>query len=385
MSKALINGDIIRWARERASLPPEILAARAGQKVERILAWEAGVDRPTFKQAQTLASITHIPFGYLFLEQRPADELALPDLRTVGSGPAGILDANSRDLIRDVMFKHDWFVDALEEQGAEPLPFVGKFTGADANAVAADMRKTLKVSDESKNAPSWEHYLRSLMASAEDIGIWTMRSGIVGSNAHRPLSVKQFRGFAISHPTAPLIFINGQDAKAAQIFTFSHELAHIWIGRSGISNIVIGRADYGTNRSTEILCNKIAAEFLVPAKNFLQMWSDAESNSQNYARLAKFFKVSQIVVARRALDLNKIKERVYTAYFNHEKERWEEDSEGSSGGDFYKTLPVRNGLRFSQMVTAYAVEGRLLYRDAAALLNASPSVIQKYHKRAFGR
>jgi len=84
-----------------------------------------------------------------------------------------------------------------------------------------------------------------------------MRTGIVGSNTHRPLSVQQFRGFAISNPIAPLIFINGKDALAAQIFTFAHEIAHIWLGSTGISNVQIGRRDYGTDRATEIACNKL--------------------------------------------------------------------------------------------------------------------------------
>lgn len=86
-----------------------------------------------------------------------------------------------------------------------------------------------------------------------------MRSGIVGNNTHRPLDVAEFRGFAISHPLAPLVFINSADAPAARLFTLMHELAHIWVGSSGISN-----ASPGNARREEVFCNAVAGEFLAP-------------------------------------------------------------------------------------------------------------------------
>ena len=151
---------------------------------------------------------------------------------------------NTRDLVEDVIFKHGWFVDYLKDQGSEPLAFVGKYKASDnAVNVAHDIRKTLRLADAAKQTRNWETYVRLLIDKAEEAGVWVMRTGIVGSNTHRPLSVQQFRGFAISDPTAPLIFINGKDALAAQIFTFAHEIAHIWLGSTGISNVQIGRKD----------------------------------------------------------------------------------------------------------------------------------------------
>jgi Zn-dependent peptidase ImmA (M78 family) len=369
-------------------MPPEELAKKIGQKPDRVVDWEAGKEHPTFKQAVRLASVTHVPFGYLFLPQPPTEEIPLPDLRTVGSGPAQPLDSNTRDLLQDVLFKHGWFVDFLLEHGHGPLPFVSKYKTTDnAVDVAANIRKTLNLDGAAQVSANWEAYLRLLIDHAENAGIWVMRTGIVGSNTHRPLSVRQFRGFAIADLFAPLVFINGKDALAAQIFTFAHELAHIWLGSSGISNLQIGRKDYGTGRSTEIACNRIAAELVVPASAFNDAWSTTRSPADNYDVLSRLFKVSRIVVARRALDLGKIPDADYAVFFRREEERWEEErqSSDSDGGNFYNTLPLRNGSRFTRAVVSRAIAGDTLLRDAGSLLNMQPASVVKYFKKAIAK
>ncbi len=307
MSKALTNATMLQWAMQRSGLPPEVVAKRLSISVDRLTSWLEGADRPTFKQAQDLALALHVPFGYLFLEHPPAEELPIPDLRTVGNDPARRLDINFRDLLSDVLFKRDWFREYLEESDDRKLSFVGSFqAGADAKHVAADMRRVLFGAGEMPTARNWEEHLRNLMISAEDAGIWVMRNGVVGNNTHRPLSVQQFRGFAISDPIAPLIFINGKDAKAAQIFTFAHELAHIWLGSTGISNVLIGEADYGVHSAIEQKCNKIAAEFLVPEAGFATQWRSDDTLNSNADRLSRYYRVSRIVVVRRAFDFGLI-------------------------------------------------------------------------------
>ncbi|MBH5371223.1 XRE family transcriptional regulator [Bradyrhizobium glycinis] len=387
MSKAFINGAVLRWARERADMPPEQLAKKIGQKADRLARWEAGEDQPTFKQAVRLASVTHVPFGYFFLPQPPVEDLPLPDLRTVGGEPARAFDSNTTDLIRDVLFKHAWFVEHLKQQGHEPLSFVARYRLTDSPVdIAANIRSTLNLTDATARSANWEEFIRLLIDSAEAAGVWIMRTGIVGSDTHRSLSVRQFRGFAISDPVAPLVFINGKDALAAQIFTFAHELAHIWLGSSGVSNVQIGRRDYGTSRRTEIVCNAVAAELLVPRDDFEKSWSNTKSQNANYDDLARRFKVSRIVIARRALDLGKIPEGAYSAFYKEEEDRWEEErreqADKASGGNFYSTLPLRNGSRFTNAVVSSAMSGDTLLRDAASLLNIQPATVVKFYKKA---
>ena len=372
MTEALINREILRWARERAALPFDVLADKIKTKVENIIAWESGAALPTFQQAEKFAGAVHVPFGFLFLPRPPVEELPIPDLRTPGSASTSGHSPEFLDLIRDVMFQWEWFRDYLNspgglDNGAEPLPFVGKFLEeSNVQDVARDIRATLGLNlTETPTSRNWEDHLNDLFDRCEQVGVWVMRRGIVGSNTHRTLSVAEFRGFAISDAVIPLVFINGRDAKAAQAFTLAHELAHVWLGQSGISNSFLDRQD-GGERHIEKTCNAIAAEVLVPRAMFIEAWSDRVGWEENCTRLAQRFKVSRVVLARRAFDLGKI--------------TWDQpDKKG--GGDFYRTALVRNGKRFTRAVLSSAMSGALLLRDAGGLLHMKPATLGKLYKR----
>ncbi len=382
MTKALINSDIIVWAASRADMTAEDVSEKLRVATDQVISWFEGVDQPSFAQAQKLAKCLHIPFGFLYLRRPPAEDLPIPDLRTVGGDPTTNLDHNFRDLLKDILFKRDWYRDFCIEIDGDELPFVSSFSLKDSPVeIARDMKRVLFRDEDFdlKSVSTWETYLSLLMKKSEDAGIWVMRNGVVGNNTSRGLSVSQFRGFAISDKIIPLIFINGADAKAAQIFTLAHELAHIWLGESGISNVRIGETDYGTHRALEQRCNQIAAEFLVPASELVARWSEMNQAGASIDANARHFRVSRIVIARRAYDLGLIKEDEYKRYYAVETRKWDED--GGSGGDFYKTLPVRNGGRFTNSVVNEAVSGRLLLRQAAALLNTQPGSVMKFHSR----
>ncbi len=279
MTEALVNPAILRWARERIPLSPNDLAHKLHVKSERILQWEKGEARPTFRQAQTLANTLNIPFGYLYLEEPPKDAVSIPDLRTLDSEERNVFSIDLTDLLSDVLRRHDWYKDRITETGAKLLPFVGRYTVSDIMLdIAVDMVKTLEIGDSDRQQSSnWESFLSLLTARAEGAGIWVMRSGIVGIN-HRTLNVSEFRGFAISDDIAPLVFVNGQDARAAQIFTLVHELAHIWIGQTGISNVSLTQRDHVQHRQIESVCNAVAAEVLVPQRDFSDSWAADESH-----------------------------------------------------------------------------------------------------------
>ena len=376
MTTALISPEVLRWARERTQLDPKWLAEKTHVKADNLLLWEQDKAKPTFKQAQGLAKALHIPFGFLFLPHPPVETLPIPDLRTVDDHVTGILSADLRDLLADVLRKQDWYRDYLLEQGVEPLPFIGRF-GLDvaATVIAADLAETLGLTlSDRKKVKNWETFLILLVEKAESAGVWVMRSGIVGSNTHRILEVQEFRGFAICDDRAPLVFINGKDAKAAQIFTLVHELAHLWIGQSGISDLSLAQPANFPHHQTERLCNAVAAEVLVPEQTLRGWWDARESVDNNAVRLASFFRVSTVVIARRAFDLSLIGWSAYIEYYQRQVELWRREKKGD-GGDPYRTIPVRNGRRFTEAVVQSAFERNLLLRDAGRLLGVNPSKI----------
>ncbi|MCI5209414.1 MAG: ImmA/IrrE family metallo-endopeptidase, partial [Candidatus Electrothrix sp. ATG2] len=373
MPEAFITPHVLSWARKRAQFSTDDAAHKVKVRPEQFLAWEEGKKRPTFRQAQTLAKVFHVPFGYFFLPAPPKQEPDIPDLRTVGSRTMPGFSLEFLDLYNDILRKQDWFREYRMQEGAQPLPFIGKFSTAnDYRVVAADIRQVLAVNEARNFARNWEQFISGLIEQAENAGILVMRNSIVGNNTHRPLSVDEFRGFALSDPVAPLIFINSRDAKSAQIFTLAHELVHLWIGQSGVSNPLLDKKKKGTrDKTTETFCNRTAAELLVPETQFLTEWNNEIPAQENIALLAQQYRVSQLVIARRGYDLNVLPydtlQDVYRQAVRYDQKKKDKLSESPGGPKSDIMRKFRNGKLFSQAVAAAALEGKLLLRDAGLI------------------
>lgn len=393
MSAALVTPRVLSWARDRRGLAASDLARKLSVKPERVEAWESGKSRPTFRQAQRLAQALYVPFGYLFLEEPPAPKLPLPDLRTVGDKPPREPSPVFLDLVNDVLTKQQWYREYREANGGEPLPFVGRY-GADddADMIAENIRGTLSIDDDMRNSASnWGGFLRELTLRSENLGILVMRSGVVGNNNNRPLDADEFRGFAISDALAPLVFVNGRDAKAAQIFTLAHEMAHLWIGESGVSNpdYALGSDEHGN--AIERVSNRVAAETLVPSADFRARWRNGSMSVEtNMRRLSHHYKVSRMVALRQAYDLGLVASEDYWTLYEStlSEEMWfasrlSKNSE-QVGGNFHFTVLSRNGRAFSSAVITSAAEGDLLLSEAASLMNVKVGTLAAISERLFG-
>lgn len=371
---AFINPALLSWSRLRAGLSEIQIAKGLPVKSERIRDWEAGKSLPTFNQAQKWASIVHVPFGFLFLKEPPEERLSLPDLRTLGGVSPAPPSLNLIDTIKDVLRKQAWYLDYLQDQGASPLPFVGRFsTRSSVLDVVADLREVLCISEEVKHQ-NYDDYLRGLINAAESVGILVMRSGVALGNTHRKLDVGEFRGFAISDRLAPVVFINSADAPTARLFTLMHELAHIWVGSTGISD-----GSSPSDRHDETFCNAVAGEFLVPRDAFQTAWDSDREWTGNLAPLATVFRVSELVVARRARDLGFISTEQYVAHYRQVLQAYRDRESG--GGSYYRTASTRNSIRLSKAVIAEAQSGRVLLRDAGKLLGIQPAKLKTYADR----
>lgn len=364
MIRVQVRPELLRWARERSERGVHALATR----FPRLAAWEAGESSPTLKQLEAFARATHVPIGFLFLAEPPKEPVPIPDLRTIASEPLGRPSPDLLDTIYLCQRRQSWYRDWARSVGEDPRRFVGSASiDSPPLRVAAAMREALGFDLESRRAcPTWTEALRQFAAQADELGVLVMVSGVVGSNNHRKLDPDEFRGFALADELAPLIFVNGSDTKAAQMFTIAHELAHLWLGKSALSDV--GPASTPSGR-VESWCNRVAAELLVPI-DVLRHEVAARAALPDAQDLARRFKVSALVILRRLLDLGRLTRQEFEGAYATELERLS-SLPRTSGGDFYLTQPVRLSRRFARALVVSTLEGQTLYRDAFRMLGIS--------------
>jgi Zn-dependent peptidase ImmA (M78 family) len=315
MSHPNIKPELIRWACERSGAK----ASGLKDRFPKLAQWQQGIIQPTFKQLEDFAKATLTPLGWFFLPAPPVEVLPMPDFRTVGDQSVGNPSAALLETIYAMQRRQEWLKDYLMEEDAPVLEFIGSCDlQMSSLEVAAKIRNTLGLqSGWSKGLATWEDALLALRRAAESAGIMVVSNGIVGNNTHQPLDPEEFRGFVLCDNHAPLVFINGADAKAAQMFTLAHELAHLWLGNDGLFNL---DASKPSSSETERFCNAVAAEVLVPQSELTAVWAKLGQNSNRFAQLAKHFKVSPIAAARRALDAGYVTQAEFFTFWKQYKE-----------------------------------------------------------------
>ncbi len=371
-TKVNINNNMIIWAIERAGFDYHDFAL----KFPKIENWLEKEKRPTLKQLEEFSKKVYLPFGYLFLDEPPKEELPIPFFRT--NKDVTKISVNVYDTVLLMQQRQEWFKEYLTENEAIPLRFVGKYNNSNSyNEIVDDIRNTMGIEKNwASKYRNWEEALNHLTSKIEELGIIVVFNGVVGNNNRRPIKVDECRGFVLVDEIAPFMFVNAADAKAAQLFTLIHELAHIW---TGISAGFDFRGLLPADDPTELLCNKVAAEFLVPEDSFNELWN----NRNDIEAISKYFKVSRIVVARRALDLGKItKDKFFQIYNGFLQDIRKKESQGD-GGDFYATTKKRLNLRFVYTVEQAVKSEKLMYRDAYKLTGLKGNTYHKFVNKYF--
>jgi Zn-dependent peptidase ImmA (M78 family) len=376
MNRIPIRPEMLRWACERAGHEVSDLAP----KFPHLPAWERGEKLPTLKQLEDFARATRTPLGFLFLPEPPEEALPIPDLRTVKDRPL----RPSPDLLETIYAmqrRQDWLRDERLEGDASPLEFVGNARlNDDPEAVGREMRRAVGLGDGwAGTVATWQEAVSELRRRIEGLGVMAVINGIVGNNTHRKLDVDEFRGFALTDRHAPLIFVNGADAKSAQMFTLAHELAHVWLGPEGEGVSGFDGLLPGDNR-IERFCDRAAAEFLVPAAEMRELWSGVRREPDAFERVARHFKVSPIVAGRRAMDLLLVDRETFFTFYNAYTAR-ERQPAKVPGGDFYNNQNTRVGEAFATSVIRAAMGGRLSFKEAYALTGLHGGAFQEYARR----
>jgi len=362
MLRVEVQPGLLRWACERAGFGLQELA----EKIPQLPAWASGDKKPTLQQLEKFARTVHAPIGYLFLREPPVEQVPIPDFRTVGND---YIDHPSPDLLDTIYIcqqRQEWYRDYARSMGEGPSPFVGAANvEQETEGVAETIRRALRFDIKARRRMrTWAEALRQFTEQADEFGVLIMVNGVVGSNNHRKLDPEEFRGFALADGLAPLIFINGSDTKSAQMFTLAHELAHIWLGETGLSDV---EPVCSPSNRVEIWCNQVAAEVLVPLRAVRDEYRPRESLADELTRLARCFKVSTLVILRRIYDAGHLaQDELWTAY-RGELERLRAIPKGA-GGNFYWTQAARVSKRFVAAAVSSALEGRTGFTEAFRML-----------------
>lgn len=372
MSTLAVSPQMIAWAAQSLGTSVDALASSMASP-KRQDRFKDG--QLTQTQATQLAAKLKVPFGFLFLSTPPVRHRSqLPDLRqTLNPEPLG---EAFFEALQDIETKMAWYRSRLLEGEASPLAFIGRFKAdsKNAQAIAADISKTIGFNEADRQSCVTHEALYAHLADKfEAVRVLIFRTGVAKGNPHRPLPVSEFRGFAIADNLAPVVFINGRDSPAAWLFTLIHEVAHLWLGASGVSDVTV--SNELSAAGLEALCNQVAAEFLTPEAQFRHVWQ----GDGHYAiqQVAKYFKVSRLVVARRALAFRLIDQQIYREVWAMSQPKKNDDG----GGNPYATIPIRSSRRFTRAVMDSAMAGETMLREAGRLLNVRPDTVVELYRR----
>lgn len=368
-----ISNHMLNWAMDRAGVTIEDFP-RSFPPVQK---WLDGECKPTVKQLEAFSRKVFLPYGFLLLPDPPDEKLPIPYFRG-DSRLTENVSVNVYDTILTIQNRQDWLRSYLIDNGHEELPFVGKFDeSSGVSEIVDDIRNELGLNPNwAEEFPSWEKALSHLVELIEDIGIITSFNGVVGNNTYRKIALEECRGFVIVDKYAPFLFVNNSDYKSAQMFTIVHELAHIWTGKSAGFDF---RKMQPADDPIEQLCDKVAAEFLVPEAEFIAEWR----KNKNIKSVARKFKVSQIVIARRALDTGQWSKRDFFAFYDdYQQTEVIKKNRTSAGGDFYATARKKVSITFASHIHNAVKSGKLMYRDAYRLTSLKGDTFEKFFAKS---
>jgi Zn-dependent peptidase ImmA (M78 family)/transcriptional regulator with XRE-family HTH domain len=396
-----VNNDILKWARDEANLSLEEAASRAGIKElkregleasDRLAIWESGDEKPTLRQLEQIAKAYRRPLLTFFLSKPPRSETILKDYRTIGDRPIEKSSPEFNALRRQIEALQKEIRRLVEKEGNKPIELIGSPIHIDNPSEFARLIHT-KLSFTFENQQSVldsDHLFSVIRERLDAIGIFVIRQGDLGSY-HSKIIVEEFRGLAISDPYAPFIVINPNDTPPALVFSLVHELAHLWLGESSISNyntFEVEKNVYQTAanhlaryQQRERFCNGVAAEFLVPRSNLLEAWRNEYGETDDIIKAISLkFKVSRIVIARRLLEFDKITSDDYWDLYKQWKyERRERQKEEEGGPGYYIRIKSKFGIKLLHTVIESAKKGKISYNEASRLLNVKVDHFDKLY------
>ena len=322
--KALITPEVLKWARERRiRLSIEYAAKKLNVKPERLEAWEAGTDQPTFAQLKKIAKLYKTHLSIFYLSEPPTDFRPLADHRrfpepfTIDADQVYRLNAN----IIEAYERREMIIEFYELLEESPPQVTLDLSETDAPGHAAEkIRSFLSPNEKRLQGPNDPYSaLKFWKGTVEERGILVCQTSV---NPHLSVELETARGFCIAQKPLPVIVVNPKDSPYARIFTIMHELVHIGLGKSVIQNTGTREGSSPYN-PIEVFCNEVAAGVLVPAvalSAIIKPYRRAELTRLS-TRLSKHFRVSPDIIMQRLLALGYIPQQKYQSYRSNQQKK----------------------------------------------------------------
>lgn len=379
-----VSHEILRWARETAGLSASeavdklgIGDARGVSAADRLAALETGEAEPSRPLLLKMAQHYRRPLVTFYMSAPPRKGDRGEDFRNVPdrhTHSEALVDA----LVRDIRARQRMVRDILDDdEDIKPLPFIGSMSMRDGvGAVLASIRQLIRIDlSEFRAQSSPESAFALLRSRVEAAGIFVLLMGNLGSH-HTAINVEAFRGFALADDVAPFVVLNDQDAKTAWSFTLIHELAHLWLGTTGVSGAF-------ADAQIEKFCNDVAGSFLLPANELPLMRVDRNTDHATAAlRIGEFAEeryVSNSMVAYSLLRAGLLTEdswralaSQFVAQWRKSREAKRENQKDGSGPNYYIVRRHRLGIALLHFVSRSMADGALTPTKAGQVLGVKP-------------
>ncbi len=369
-----ITPSIVTWARKRAGFSLE----DAQLEFKKIAEWE-GDDEvyPTYPQLEKLADKFKVPIAVFFFPEPPDLPSISETFRTLGSEQFDLIPSKVRLLLR----KARAFQIGLEELNDGRNPAERLITrdlsfqpNASIDTIANSIRKYLGVPLEQQFG--W----RDNDAALEN---WRQALGLCGVYVFKDqFRQDDFSGFCLYDDEFPIIYVNNTTAKARQIFTLFHELAHLLFHTSGIDTLNDDYIDTlpKDDKRIEVICNRLAARLLVPENVFDRAFEGHPASEATAEELAALFKVSREFIFRKFLDRELISEDDY----KRAAKRWAAQKKPGKGGDHYNTKIAYLGPEYINLAFSQYYRNRIDHAQLADYLDTKPknlATLEEYASR----
>lgn len=377
-----VNPRILKWARETAGLSLaeaarklDLRSARGETGELRLERFEMGEREPSKALLQKMAKQYRRSLLVFYLEAPPSRGDRGQDFRTLPDAKSSDLSPNLDVLVRNVRSRQRLVKSILEDDEGEPLAFVGSASlNDDPSEVARSIARTIDFDlSDFRGRRTLDEAFAYLRRQVEATGVFVLLAGNLGSH-HTKIPADAFRGYAIADKIAPLILINDQDARIAWAFTALHELAHVWLGETGVSG------DFASTQ-VEVFCNRVAGSVLLPAEDVATLeglrTKPIDSVMGLLSEFANARKLSRKMVADRLLLSGLITQSEWNQISGRLREEWErrettEEKVQSGGPSYYSVKRHRLGPALRSLVQRGLAEGSLTYTKAAHILDVKP-------------